>query len=56
MRPYVARAQELPPGGVQGYAPDSALMIRLRAASMRWMGRRPLRGLLAAQFAKAGDR
>ncbi|MFF9641494.1 FAD-dependent monooxygenase [Kitasatospora aureofaciens] len=55
MRPYVARAQELPPGGVQGYAPDSALMIRLRAASMRWMGRWPLRSLLAAQFAKAGD-
>ncbi|MER7849767.1 FAD-dependent monooxygenase [Kitasatospora sp. NPDC096077] len=55
MRPYVARAQELPPGGVQGYAPDSALMIRLRAASMRWMGRWPLRPILAAQFAKAGD-
>ncbi|MER7673953.1 FAD-dependent monooxygenase [Kitasatospora sp. NPDC096128] len=55
MRPYVARAQELPPGGVGGYAPDSALMIRLRAASMRWMGRWPLRAVLAAQFAKAGD-
>ncbi|MFJ3221171.1 FAD-dependent monooxygenase [Kitasatospora sp. NPDC086801] len=55
MRPYVTRAQELPPGGVNGYAPDSALMIRLRAASMRWMGRWPLRNLMAAQFAKAGD-
>ncbi|WBP91029.1 FAD-dependent monooxygenase [Kitasatospora cathayae] len=55
MRPYVTRAQELPPGGVRGYAPDSALMIRLRAASMRWMGRWPLRPILAAQFAKAGD-
>ncbi|MFH9347581.1 FAD-dependent monooxygenase [Kitasatospora sp. NPDC017646] len=54
MRPYVTRAQELPPGGVRGYAPDSALMIRLRAASMRWMGRWPLRPILAAQFAKAG--
>ncbi|MFJ9457887.1 FAD-dependent monooxygenase [Kitasatospora sp. NPDC101447] len=53
MRPYVARAQELPPGGLSGYAPDSALMIRLRAASMRWMSRRPLRNLLAAQFTKA---
>ncbi|MFF4815663.1 hypothetical protein ACFY2K_13875 [Kitasatospora sp. NPDC001309] len=30
-------------------------MIRLRAASMRWMGRWPLRAVLAAQFAKAGD-
>ncbi|MFJ9692521.1 FAD-dependent monooxygenase [Kitasatospora sp. NPDC101183] len=53
MRPYAAKAQELPPGGVGGYAPDSALAIRLRAASMRWMGRWPLRPLLAAQFAKA---
>ncbi|MFF2146819.1 FAD-dependent monooxygenase [Kitasatospora sp. NPDC058190] len=55
MRPYVTRAQELPPGGMNGYAPDTALMIRLRAASMRWMGRWPLRTILAAQFAKAGD-
>ncbi|MFJ9606016.1 FAD-dependent monooxygenase [Kitasatospora sp. NPDC101176] len=55
MRPYVTRAQELPPGGLHGYAPDSALMIRLRAASMRWMGRWPLRAIMAAQFAKAGD-
>ncbi|MFF4380953.1 FAD-dependent monooxygenase [Kitasatospora sp. NPDC001547] len=55
MRPYVARAQELPPGGLNGYAPEGALMIRLRAASMRWMGRWPLRPVLAAQFAKAGD-
>ncbi|MET8540778.1 FAD-dependent monooxygenase [Kitasatospora sp. NPDC004799] len=55
MRPYVARAQELPPGGLSGYAPDSGLMIRLRAASMRWMGRWPLRPVMAAQFAKAGD-
>ncbi|MBD0672617.1 FAD-dependent monooxygenase [Streptomyces sp. CBMA156] len=55
MRPYVARAQELPPGGLNGYAPGSALTIRLRAASMRWMGRWPLRPLMAAQFAKAGD-
>ncbi|MER7585382.1 FAD-dependent monooxygenase [Kitasatospora sp. NPDC097691] len=53
MRPYVTQAQELPPGGLNGYAPDSAVMIRLRAASMRWMGRWPLRNLLAAQFAKA---
>ncbi|MFE5587463.1 FAD-dependent monooxygenase, partial [Kitasatospora sp. NPDC056531] len=28
MRPYVTRAQELPPGGMNGYAPDTALMIR----------------------------
>ncbi|MFG3223952.1 FAD-dependent monooxygenase [Kitasatospora sp. NPDC048194] len=55
MRPYVTRAQELPPGGMSGYAPHSALTIRLRAASLRWMSRWPLRPLMAAQFAKAGD-
>ena len=55
MRPYVTQAQELPPGGVGGYAPTSSLAIRLRATSMRWMGRWPLRNLMAKQFAKAGD-
>ena len=55
MRPYVTQAQELPPGGVGGYAPSSALVIRLRATSMRWMGRWPLRNLMAKQFAKASD-
>ncbi|NMN98699.1 FAD-dependent monooxygenase [Antrihabitans stalactiti] len=55
MRPYVTQAQELPPGGVGGYAPASALAIRLRTTSMRWMGRWPLRNLMAKQFAKAGD-
>lgn len=54
MRPYVARAQQLPPGGAGGFAPNSALGIRLRAASMRSMTRRPMRWILAAQFAKAG--
>lgn len=55
MRPYVARAQQLPPGGTSGYAPNGALAIRLRAASMRSMNRWPMRQVLAAQFAKAGD-
>lgn len=53
MRPYVKQAQELPPGGASGYAPSSALMIRMRAASMRSMTRWPMRGILAKQFAKA---
>jgi 2-polyprenyl-6-methoxyphenol hydroxylase-like FAD-dependent oxidoreductase len=53
MRPYVKQAQELPPGGAKGYAPSSALAIRLRAASMRSMTRWPMRSILAAQFAKA---
>lgn len=55
MRPYVSRAQELPPGGAAGYAPSSRLGIRLRDLSMRQMTRRPMRNLLAAQFAKARD-
>jgi 2-polyprenyl-6-methoxyphenol hydroxylase-like FAD-dependent oxidoreductase len=54
MRPYVSRSQELPPGGVKGFAPDSAIAIGLRNASMPWMSRWPLRKLMAAQFAKAG--
>ncbi|MEV4438659.1 FAD-dependent monooxygenase [Streptomyces sp. NPDC049577] len=55
MRPYVSQAQELPPGGVPGFAPSGRLGIRLRDLSMRSMTRWPVRNLLAAQFAKAGD-
>ena len=36
MRPYVKQSQELPPGGVNGYAPMSTLRIALGWASMRW--------------------
>ena len=53
MRDYVAEALRLPPGGVNGYAPNSALMIRLRNLSMRMMTRWPMRSLLAKQFAKS---
>jgi 2-polyprenyl-6-methoxyphenol hydroxylase-like FAD-dependent oxidoreductase len=53
LRRYVAQCQQLPPGGVNGYAPIGASMIRMRVASMRWMTRWPLRGLIAGQFAKA---
>lgn len=55
MRPYVTQAQELPPGGAAGYAPSGRLGIRLRDFSMRSMTRWPMRNLMAAQFAKAGD-
>ncbi|MGW6708135.1 FAD-dependent monooxygenase [Streptomyces sp. NPDC054956] len=55
MRPYVTQAQQLPPGGACGYAPSGRLGIRLRDFSMRSMTRWPMRNLLAAQFAKAGD-
>src|SRR5215472_8953127 len=53
LRPYAAQAQQLPPGGVDGYAPMRPFTIRMRAASMRWMTRWPMRGLVAGLFAKA---
>ena len=53
MRPYVAQGQRLPGGGIGGYAPMSALAIRLRDASTRWMTSWPLRALVSGQFTKA---
>jgi 2-polyprenyl-6-methoxyphenol hydroxylase-like FAD-dependent oxidoreductase len=53
MRPYVAKGQQLPPGGIGGYAPNSAFAIRSRTATMRMMTRWPMRALIAKQFTKA---
>ena len=53
LRAYVAQAMQLPPGGVGGFAPMSDLMIRMRALSMRWVTRWPMRALVAGQFTKA---
>jgi 2-polyprenyl-6-methoxyphenol hydroxylase-like FAD-dependent oxidoreductase len=53
MKDYVAKALELPPGGVGGFAPNRALMIRLRNLSMRSMTRWPMRNLIAKQFQKS---
>jgi 2-polyprenyl-6-methoxyphenol hydroxylase-like FAD-dependent oxidoreductase len=53
LRAYVAQGQQLPPGGVGGFAPMTAFMIGMRSVSTRWMTRWPLRNLLAGQFAKA---
>ena len=39
MRDYVKQCQTLPPRGVKGFAPDSALMIRMRNLSMTVMTR-----------------
>jgi len=50
---YVAAGIRLPPGGVRAFAPNSAAMIALRAASMRMMTRPPLRALMTRQFGKA---
>ncbi len=53
MRAYVKQCQTLPPGGVKGFAPNSALMIRMRDLSMGMMTRWPVRALFAKQFQKA---
>lgn len=55
VRPYVTKAQELPPGGVKSFAPDTAFKIKVQALSMRSMDRWPVRPIMARQFAKAGD-
>jgi 2-polyprenyl-6-methoxyphenol hydroxylase-like FAD-dependent oxidoreductase len=53
MRPYVEQGQELPPGGADGYAPQSALRIALARASMRWSQHWPLRSIMERIFSKA---
>ena len=53
MRPYVKQGQELPPGGVAGYAPMSRLRIGLGWASMRWSQRWPMRPMMERIFSKA---
>ena len=52
MRPYV-ESQELPPGGVDGYAPMGRLRIVLGWASMRWSQRWPMRPMMEHVFSKA---
>ena len=53
MRPYVEQGQELPPGGVDGYAPQSTVRIALGWASMRWSQRWPMRPMMERIFSKA---
>lgn len=53
MRDYVASCMTLTPGGVNGYAPQSQLMISLRSLSMRMMTRWPMRAIAAKQFQKS---
>lgn len=53
LRPYLQTAQQLPPGGVGGYAPASRTMIAGSRFTYWAMNRWPLRTLLAAEFAKA---
>jgi 2-polyprenyl-6-methoxyphenol hydroxylase-like FAD-dependent oxidoreductase len=53
MGPYVKQGQELPPGGVAGYAPMSTLRMGLGWASMRWSQRWPMRPMMERIFSKA---
>ncbi|MEV4313029.1 FAD-dependent monooxygenase [Actinocrispum sp. NPDC049592] len=53
MLAYVKQCQALPPGGMKGFAPSSALMIHLRNLSMTVMTRWPMRALTARHFHKA---
>jgi 2-polyprenyl-6-methoxyphenol hydroxylase-like FAD-dependent oxidoreductase len=53
MRSYVQQAQQLPPGGANGYAPKSRLRIVVAWASMRWSQRWPIRLLMERIFKKA---
>jgi hypothetical protein len=54
MQAYVDTCTKLPPGGLGAYAPQSALMIRMRQLSMRSMLRPPMRSILDREFRK-GD-
>ncbi|WP_375003916.1 FAD-dependent monooxygenase [Gordonia sp. PS3] len=53
MRPFIARTQQLPPGGASGYAPSSRAAVALSRFSYWSMNKWPMRPLLAGQFAKA---
>jgi 2-polyprenyl-6-methoxyphenol hydroxylase-like FAD-dependent oxidoreductase len=55
LRPYVDAGQQLPPGGIRAYAPQSRAAIWARWTSTRLMASRPLRGLTRRLFfSKAG--
>jgi 2-polyprenyl-6-methoxyphenol hydroxylase-like FAD-dependent oxidoreductase len=53
MSAYVAQAQQLPGHGIKEFAPMTAFAIRMRAVSMRWITRWPLRTLVRGPFTKA---
>jgi predicted dithiol-disulfide oxidoreductase (DUF899 family) len=50
MRPYVDSGQQLPPGGIRAYAPQSQPAIWARWMSTRLMASRPPRGLTRRLF------
>ncbi len=55
VRPYATVGQQLPPGGIRAYAPQSQRAIWARWMSTKLMASRPLRGLSRRLFfSKAG--
>ncbi|MEJ3651801.1 FAD-dependent monooxygenase [Actinomycetes bacterium KLBMP 9759] len=55
LRPYVTSGQELPPMGIDGFAPRTRLALTMSRSSMKWMTRWPLRLLAERFFAKASE-
>lgn len=55
MRPYIARTQAMPPGGVRGYLPATRLAIAARNASMRGMRRWPMAPVMKRAFAHTDE-
>ena len=53
MRPFVAKAQELPPGSPAGFAPMGRIGVALGDLTYRTATTWPMRLIWAAQFAKA---
>jgi 2-polyprenyl-6-methoxyphenol hydroxylase-like FAD-dependent oxidoreductase len=53
MAAYVEGGLQLPPGGMNAFAPKTRLMIKVRAFSMRMMGVWPMTTILRRQFGKA---
>lgn len=50
VRPYVAAAQKLPPGGIRAYAPRTRAGIWARIATTRLMVSAPLQGIVKKLF------
>jgi len=54
MRPYIDRCQDLP-NGIDGYLPKSASDIAITAQVMKWMQRRPFRGIAEKKWFTTAD-
>lgn len=53
LRPYVAAAHTLPPGGVDGFLPRRRFMLRMRVLSARLMHHWPMRQIVARMLDKS---